>query len=289
MKKWMLTVLKGMIAIVAMYFAFRNIKWDELIAIRWNISAIWLLPAILLYNVSQFISAYRLLQFYKLLEPTLTYRFNLQLYYTGMFYNLFLPGGVGGDFYKVMVLKKRGATLLQTTKATLLDRVTGLLVLLSIMAVFANFVEINLPNSILRTAGLTIIPGLFVYWLIIRNYFKPFGVAIPKVISLSLLIQLCQLLSFCCLLLFFQAPWESLLSYGVVFFASSVIAALPVSIGGIGTRELAMATGAGYLSLSPAIAVSSSLFFYIITALSALTGWLCSKHLLVPAREEKNS
>ena len=37
--------------------------------------------------------------------------------------------------------------------------------------------------------------------------------------------------------------------YGMIFFAGSVIAALPVSIGGIGTRELAMATGAGYLFL----------------------------------------
>jgi hypothetical protein len=247
------------------------------------------LPAILLYNASQFISSYRLLQFYKLLDPALFYRFNLQLYYIGMFYNLFLPGGVGGDFYKVMALKKRGATLLQATKATLLDRVTGLLVLLSILTVIANLVEINLPHNFLLIAAIAIIPGLFCYWLIVRHYFKPFGVALPKVISLSLLIQLCQLLSFCCLLLFFQAQWESLPMYGAVFFASSVIAALPVSIGGIGTRELAMATGAGYLSLSPAIAVSASLFFYIITALSALTGWLCSRHSLIRVRKEIKS
>ncbi|WP_276503949.1 lysylphosphatidylglycerol synthase transmembrane domain-containing protein [Terrimonas pollutisoli] len=289
MKKWMLTVLKGIIAIVAMYFAFRNIKWEELKAIRWSLSLVWLLPAILLYNGSQFISAYRLLQFYKLLEPTLVYRFNLQLYYIGMFYNLFLPGGVGGDFYKVMVIKKRGAALLQATKATLLDRATGLLVLLSIITVLANFVEINLPHKILRIVAIAVIPGFFCYWLIIRRYFKPFGAVIPKAISLSLLIQFCQLLSFCCLLLFFQAPWESIPRYAVVFFAGSVIAALPVSIGGIGTRELAMATGAAYLSLSPAIAVSASLFFYIITALSALTGWLCSKHSLVRIMEEKNN
>jgi uncharacterized membrane protein YbhN (UPF0104 family) len=286
MKKWMLTILKIIVAMVAMYFAFRNIKWEELKTIQWNISIFWLLPAIIFYNASQFISAYRLLQFNKLLDSSLAYHLNLQLYYIGMFYNLFLPGGVGGDFYKVMVLKKRGATLLQATKATLVDRVTGLLVLLSIMTVLANFVGINLPHKILRITAIAIIPALFVYWLIIRRYFKPFGAAIPKAISLSLLIQFCQLLSFCCLLLFFQASWESLPMYGMIFFAGSVIAALPVSIGGIGTRELAMATGAGYLSLSPAIAVSASLFFYITTALSALTGWLCSRHSLVGVRKE---
>lgn len=285
----MLTILKIIVAMVAMYFAFRNIKWEELKTIQWNISIFWLLPAIIFYNASQFISAYRLLQFYKLLDSLLAYHLNLQLYYIGMFYNLFLPGGVGGDFYKVMILKKRGATLLQATKATLVDRATGLLVLLSIIVVLANFVEINLPHKILRIAAIAIIPGLFVYWLIIRRYFKPFGAAIPKAISLSLLTQFCQLLSFCCLLLFFQASWESLPMYGVIFFAGSVIAALPVSIGGIGTRELAMATGAVYLSLSPAIAVSASLFFYLITALSALTGWFCSKPSLIRIREEKKA
>ncbi len=72
--------------------------------------------------------------------------YNLRLYYTGMFYNLFLPGGVGGDVYKVMVLKKRELSILSATKATLLDRVTGLLVLLSLMIISANFIVVPMAS-----------------------------------------------------------------------------------------------------------------------------------------------
>ena len=68
MKKWLVTALKAAIAAVALYFAFRNIKWEELKAIHWGLSVLWFFPAILLYNISQFISAYRLLQFYNLLD-----------------------------------------------------------------------------------------------------------------------------------------------------------------------------------------------------------------------------
>lgn len=288
MKRWLITVLKIVIAAVAMYFAFRNIKWEELKIIRWGLNILWLFPAILFYNVSQFISAYRLLHFYRLTDPSLAYRFNLQLYYIGMFFNLFLPGGVGGDFYKVMALKKRGTGLLQATKATLLDRVTGLLVLLSIIVLLANFVEIALPPTLLLLATIAVIPGFLIYWLVVRRFFKPFGIAIPPAIILSFIIQGCQLLSFCCLLLFLNAPSSILFAYGALFFAGSVIAALPISIGGIGTRELAMVTGAGYLALSPATAVSASLFFYIITALSALVGWMLSRHSFIQIKKEKD-
>ncbi len=73
MKKWMLTLLKGIIAAVAMYIAFRNINWEEIKNINWNASFGWLLPAAILFNLSQFISAYRLLQFYKLLDEGIAY------------------------------------------------------------------------------------------------------------------------------------------------------------------------------------------------------------------------
>lgn len=279
MKKWISVFLKLIIAAIAIYFALRQVNWNELKNVRWGISVAWLIPAIILYNSSQFISAYRLLQFYKLLDETISYAFNLRLYYTGMFYNLFLPGGVGGDVYKVFLLKKRKLSFLQLTKATLLDRVTGLIILLTIMASLTNFISISFPGKdLLWIFFLAIVPGFFIYWFIVHLYFKPFGKSIPIAALFSVLIQTCQLLAFFCLLLFLQVSPGEILSYAALFFVSSVVAALPVSIGGIGTRELAMATGAVYLQLSKTIAVSASLLFFFITALSALVGWLSVKH-----------
>ena len=277
MKKWMLTLLKLIIAAVAMYIAFRHINWHELRKVSWNTSFGWLLPAVILYNASQFISAYRLLQYYKLLDTGIAYLYNLRLYYTGMFYNLFLPGGVGGDVYKVMILKKRGVSILPATKATLLDRTTGLLVLLSMLVFFFNFIIVPLPANLVWIFSLAIIPCFLIYWLIVRGYLNPFNKAIPKAVLLSVIIQSCQVFSFFCLLLFLRAPGGDWIQYAVLFFSASVVAAIPVSIGGIGTRELTMVTGAVYLHVSQTIAVSASLLFYILTALSAVAGWLIAK------------
>ena len=107
MKKWILILARILIAIAAMYLALRKINWQEVNQFEWSISLLWLLPALLLYNASQFISAYRLLQFYKVYLPGISYPFNLRLYYRGMFFNLFLPGGIGGDAYKIIALKKQ--------------------------------------------------------------------------------------------------------------------------------------------------------------------------------------
>ncbi len=290
MKKWISALLKCVIAAIAVYFALRQVNWTELKNIRWSASVAWLLPAVLFFNSSQFLSAYRLLQFYKLLDTTISYLFNLRLYYTGMFYNLFLPGGIGGDVYKVFALKKKGLSFLQLTKATLLDRVTGLIVLLAIMAGLTNFISVSFPGKeILWILFLAVIPGFIIYWLIAHLYFKPFGKSIPKAALLSVLIQTCQLLAFFCLLLFLQIPPNELLSYAALFFAGSVVAAIPVSIGGIGTRELAMATGAVYVDLSKTVAVSGSLMFFFIIALSALVGWLSVKHNFLNAGNTKTS
>lgn len=280
MKKWLLVLLKIIIASVAMYFAFRNVNFKDLEKIKWGFSVWWLLPAILFYNTSQFISAYRLQQFYLLLDgPELEFKYNLRLYYAGMFYNLFLPGSVGGDVYKVLALKKtKGFDYLPLTKATLLDRITGLFVLLSVGTIFMNITPLPiLPPMLVKVAGWLIIPGFFIYWLIVRTWFRPFHTVLFKAAGISIIMQLLQLLAFICILLFLYTPVESLLKFGSLFFTGSVVAGLPVSIGGIGTRELTMTTGAGYLALSQTIAFSASLLFYITAALSAVTGWVIGR------------
>jgi uncharacterized membrane protein YbhN (UPF0104 family) len=285
MKKSLLIALKGIVAATAIYIAFRHVNRDELKHIGWHVSFVWLLPAIILFNASQCISSYRLLQFYHLCDPGISFRYNLRLYYTGMFYNLFLPGGVGGDVYKVINLKKRGLALAPASKATLLDRITGLLTLLAIMTLLLNFVSTPLPMSLIKICSIAIVPAFIVYWFIVKQFFKPFHRVVFKTALLSIVVQGAQVASFLCLIQFLHGAPGSSVSYTVLFFAGSVIAALPVSIGGIGTRELAMATGAAWLHVSATIAVAASLLFYITTAISAIAGWIAPQNVPAPAKE----
>ena len=277
MKKWLPVILKCIVAIVATYMALRHVKNNELQHIRWNISVIWLLPAILLFNASQFVSAYRLLQYYKTLNADIPYGFNLQLYYTGMFYNLFLPGGVGGDVYKVIILKKRGIAWVNAAKATVLDRFTGLLILLVIGLLLLNLASLPLSEQLIHILSFAIIAALLLYGFIVQRYFPPFGSVITKALALSAVVQCLQLFTFYCLLQFLQVPAVAYIQYAVIFLAAAVVAALPISIGGIGIRELSMATGAMYLHVSSTIAISASIIFYLITAFSATIGWWLKK------------
>lgn len=277
MKKAILLVARILVAIAAMYLALRNINWQEVNQFEWGTSLLWLIPALLAYNISQFISAYRLLRFYKVYMPGISYPFNLRLYYKGMFYNLFLPGGIGGDAYKIIALKNTGNTYTQLATATLLDRFTGLIILLLIVSILTRIVPLQgLFHDFLLLLPIVVILGIPCYWFAVYYFFRAFSKTLPLTCLLSLFVQGFQLLSFYCILYALQINIDSLPELAILFFASSIISALPFSIGGIGTRELAMATGASYFHFSATKMVSASLVFFILTAVSALVGWAIS-------------
>ena len=194
-----------------------------------------------------------------------------------MFYNLFLPGGIGGDAYKIIALKNSGNTYKQLTTATLLDRITGLIILLLIVSLLTRMVSLQgLFNDFFFLLPFFVVMGIPCYWLVIYYFFKPFHKILPLAGLLSILVQGFQLLSFYCILYALQIDIGSLPEHAFLFFVSSIISALPFSIGGIGTRELAMATGAAYFHFSATKMVSASLVFFILTAISALIGWAIS-------------
>lgn len=65
----------------------------------------------------------------------------MKLYWLGMFYNLFLPGSISGDAYKIVILKRRyNAPYKKTSAAVLLDRFNGLPGLGLILAFYCIFV-----------------------------------------------------------------------------------------------------------------------------------------------------
>ena len=52
---------------------------------------------------------------------------NIKLYYVGMFYNLFLPGGIGGDGYKVWMLRREFSSSWKSLiLISFLERLNGL-------------------------------------------------------------------------------------------------------------------------------------------------------------------
>ena len=141
LKKYLQTLLKFVITGLALYFVFRKIDIDQTRQILSEIQLLYLIPAILLFILSKIASSYRLNQYFKAIPLELGERYNLKLYWIGMFYNLFLPGGIGGDGYKVYLLNKHyNAGVKQLVAATLIDRISGLMALLFLLLTLLAFI-----------------------------------------------------------------------------------------------------------------------------------------------------
>ena len=92
---------------------------------------------------------------------------------------------------------------------------------------------------------------------------------------LSLVVQLLQLLSALLILLSLKAS-DSLEGYLFVFLISSMVAVLPLTIGGIGSREFTFMLGAQWLGLDLNLSIALSLLFYLITAFTSFWGIIYS-------------
>ena len=263
---------------VAIYLVFRKIDveatWQVIKKANW----LYLLVAALFFVASKAISSLRLNCYFRNLKVHLSEKKNLELYWIGMFYNLFLPGGIGGDGYKVYLLNKHfEAKVKKLLAAVLLDRINGLAALVWLMVGLWFFVKVDWPYlagidlDILAGVLLVLTPLSFV--VLVRWWFKSFRRSTAITGGYSLLVQSAQLI---CAYFILQALGinEQIVEYQFVFLLSSIVAVLPLTIGGVGARELVFVFSHEYMGIDQNAAVAFSLLFFLITALVSLGGAL---------------
>ena len=273
----LLLLLKLALLTAAFWFVFRRISPDQIGHVFARVRPGWLALAVALFVASKWIAARRLNYFQRAVGVNLSEAANLRLYWLGMFYNLFLPGGIGGDGYKVLVLRRAYPTTKTTTlvRALVLDRVSGLLALGVLLVALAWVVPLPVPAPWAWRGAAGLVAGgvLLGGAMATRRWFAAFGPTYWRTQALALGVQAAQLLCVLALLaatgIATQRP-----AYLLVFLASSVAAALPFTVGGAGAREVVFLLGAQWLGLDAAVSVSLSLLFYLITAAVALPGAL---------------
>ena len=111
--RYLKNIGKILISVILLYFVFQKIPFREVTKLWSNINFIYLLIASLLFLASQIISTKRLELFFKANNFHLSFYSNLKLYFIGMFYNFFIPGGIGGDAFKVYILNKNFGILVR--------------------------------------------------------------------------------------------------------------------------------------------------------------------------------
>ncbi|ALW86779.1 hypothetical protein AUC43_17855 [Hymenobacter sedentarius] len=283
----LLLLLKLGLLVAALWFVFRRISPRQVAQVLASVQPGWLGLAVGLFAVSKWLAARRLNCFQRAIGVDLSETANLRLYWLGMFYNLFLPGGIGGDGYKVLVLRRAYPT--KTTalvRALVLDRVSGLLALGVLLVALAWVVPLPLPGLWVwrGVAGLGAAGLLRGGAAVTGRWFAPFSPTYWHTQALALGVQAAQLLCTLALLAATHTTTQ-LPAYLLVFLASSVAAALPFTVGGAGAREVVFLLGAQWLALNATVSVSLSLLFYLLSAAVALPGALVGGTRLQGAME----
>lgn len=265
---WVKTLIKLAVLGVIIFLVVRKIDERLLLRLMASVNPIWILWAILFFALSKFIAA---LRFNTLLRSDGIYISTLQnvkLYWLCMYYNLLLPGGISGDGYKIKVLMdqfKRPFKRLLTI--TLIDRISGMIALGQIGLILMYFVPFAQPYHIwiipLMVASLGIIWVLYkmfkvekAWWI---NTIQSIGVQGAQAIAtMGLVIALDQLIH-----------WAD---YLILFLVSSLVAMVPMTIGGAGAREITFLFGSKFLNIDPEKAVAIAFLFYLVSTFVSFMG-----------------
>ncbi len=270
--KKLVTVFKIIISLILIYFVFIKIDFDDVLKTLKKTKPLYLLLAVLFFIFSKVIASYRVNLYFHQLKIYLTQLSNLKLYLLGMFYNLFLPGGIGGDAYKGYTIKKQFETDTKKVIAVLvLDRLSGLLLLFIYACLLFIFVNQTIIAYKEVLACIAIISSIIVFWLLNKRFFNYVMPIFWKSFCYSAFVQFFQLISVFLILQALSINYDNV-AYLFIFLISSIIAVIPLTIGGIGSREVTFYYGASLLNLNESTSIGVSMIFFLITAFISFFG-----------------
>jgi glycosyltransferase 2 family protein len=274
LKKWASLLVKILLTGAALFFVFKKVDLRAFVQSVSLANPYYILLAFAAFNISKIISSFRLLVLYQLAGVNISGRINLGFYYMGMFYNMFLPGSIGGDAYKVYLIKQaqQETSLKKLMGASLLDRLSGVSQLFIMAGVFMylSTYHSDIPyfDLYLWLGVLSIIPA---YYFVVKFLFPSFLEAFAVTAYYSLFVQLGQVI---CAVFILKALHIDLFywDYLTLFMLSSVAAIIPLTIGGIGSREMVFLFGAQFLQINKTTSVAFALLFFMVSAASSLIG-----------------
>jgi glycosyltransferase 2 family protein len=268
-------LLQLLVSLLALYIVLTKTDISKLAVIMRNANPWYLLLAAVFFNISKFFNAIRLNRFFRLIGIELSFVYNIKLYYLGMFYNLFLPGGIGGDGYKIYVLQKNhGLKLINVFHAVFWDRICGIvaLVFLSTILLLPSSFALKYPGLV-PYAWLQLLLIYPLALLINRVFYRQFLGVFAMVTLESIMVQATQVISAFFILIALTNNGH-IVDYLAIFLISTVATIIPITIGGAGTREMTFYYLLDSIHLETGTGVALSLIFFAISAVSSLAGIL---------------
>ncbi len=269
-KNQFFTVLKILVTVVLLYFVFAKIPFQKSYEIIRNANPALMMVAFICLFMSQWVSAERLLSVLRSVQFSISRKTNNILYLIGMFYNFFIPGGIGGDMYKVYFLNKHYKWPVKQLSAALLwDRLMGLTAIGVLMVVFFGFIPFAGIGIRIWAVPALILVGVPVSYYVTKRMFPSYLKAYRPVFLQSLLVQLLQCLCVVFIAMGFSDTGDYI-NYILVFLLSSVLSVF--SFSGVGVREMVFYKLSEWMVYDTVVAVTIALLFSVMTAFISLFG-----------------
>jgi uncharacterized protein (TIRG00374 family) len=220
----------------------------------------------------------------------------VQTFYVMAFLNSFLPAGLAGDTLRVWLLRRNAHGILTAVNSVLIDRFIAVLTLLGAAAAVQPLIWPQIGQSTLMVAtvgsALSMIAAIYaVVFIVPRIHWSIFGRLMPMLHAVSRDLRLVFLdiralsttvvTAFASNLLLVGAIFAlahgsgvdvGFLTWLVVMPVVLLVTALPISVGGWGTREIAMVYMLGLFGVPPDLAAAVSIKFGLCTTVASLVG-----------------
>lgn len=264
------TFLKIALTFILLYIVFSTIPLNDVWIVLKKSNPVLLFLALVSFILSQVVSANRLLQLLKWSGFILDSKKNYILYLVGMFYNFFIPGGIGGDAYKIYILNKEYKwSAKKLTTVVFVDRLMGLIAIGVLIVLLCLFIPYFATENLVWLLFVVLAIGLVFSYFFIKWLFASFlGIFIKSALQ-SILIQLLQCICIV-LLLSSISKTDDYIIYIIAFLLSSVLSIF--SFSGIGVREMILYQASTLFAFDSMKAVTIGLLFSILTAFVSLFG-----------------
>lgn len=308
-KKGILVRIAGSTAL--MYWILTKIEWSKVVEIAKDGSAVYFAAAFIAIQITVVSSILKWKMLvdssrYQNQNKDASLSTLGRFYYIGLFFNNFLPGSVGGDVVRVFYLG-RITGIPAATASVAFERLTSGVALVAIAIFSSLYIESARRFLLPLLAAIGVV--IFLVWLIrlwtskkkktgktssesntnLQRWLKKIKSGMRETFSVALNYRKENLKWWSMIMIYsilFQAglawindllflslridiPWLELL---MIITLISVITMLPISVNGLGVREGCYVLFFGELGVPVEIAVTVSLLFFVMVAISSLAG-----------------
>jgi uncharacterized membrane protein YbhN (UPF0104 family) len=294
------SIVRGGLSLSLLAYLLANLDWQLIKSILVDTNLFFLCISFFLVNVSILLSAFKWKKILRNLDREVKLGSLAKLYYEGTFLNNFFLSNIGGDGFKFFRLAQQIGSPKDAWVSIFIDRLSGLLVLISLsllsLVLFCNTFSFRLQDVIGQHEGVSALVAVMILvccalCFIFRK--SMWSIHEKHIAEKNLLTATVLLVSVLFYALIFTNNYLVGLAYGLniqpiyyLIFLPMIMILLfmPISINGVGLREMAFIFLFGLVGVEKETAFLLGVTPYILLLATSLMGgvFLARRHKRVP-------